>query len=82
MIENNNPNRKPIIYYILIAGAVIMLLNAFVFPSLLQRQVQPVGYSDFLNMIDAGQVTEVQLDENSNQLVFLAKDSNGMSVFF
>ena len=82
MIENNNPNRKPIIYYILIAGAVIMLLNAFVFPSLLQRQVQSVGYSDFLNMIDAGQVTEVQLDENSNQLVFLAKDSNGMEGIF
>ena len=74
MLDNNKRSCKPLIYYVLIAGAIIMLLNAFVFPALLQRQVQPVGYSDFLKMVDAGQVTEVQLDENDRQLIFLARD--------
>lgn len=78
MLDNNKRSRKPLIYYVLIAGAIIMLLNAFVFPALLQRQVQPVGYSDFLRMVDAGQVTEVQLDENDRQLIFLARDSGGI----
>ena len=78
MLDNNKRSRKPLIYYVLIAGAIIMLLNAFVFPALLQRQVQPVGYSDFLKMVDAGQVTEVQLDENDRQLIFLARDGGGI----
>ena len=78
MLDNNKRSRKPLIYYVLIAGAIIMLLNAFVFPALLQRQVQPVGYSDFLKMVDAGQVTEVQLDENDRQLIFLARDGDGI----
>ena len=78
MLDNNKRSRKPLIYYVLIAGTIIMLLNAFVFPALLQRQVQPVGYSDFLKMVDAGQVTEVQLDENDRQLIFLARDGGGI----
>ena len=78
MLDNNKRSRKPLIYYVLIASAIIMLLNAFVFPALLQRQVQPVGYSDFLRMVDAGQVTEVQLDENDRQLIFLARDGDGI----
>ena len=78
MLDDNKRSRKPLIYYVLIAGAIIMLLNAFVFPALLQRQVQPVGYSDFLRMVDAGQVTEVQLDENDRQLIFLARDGGGI----
>ena len=78
MLDNNKRSRKPLIYYVLIAGTIIMLLNAFVFPALLQRQVQPVGYSDFLRMVNAGQVTEVQLDENDRQLIFLARDGDGI----
>ena len=56
MIKDSNQNKKPLIYYMAIAVMAIMLLNAFVFPMLLQRQVQEVGYSDFLKMVDAKQV--------------------------
>jgi len=82
MIENKSPNRKPLIYYIVIVSAVIMLLNAFVFPALLQRQVQPVGYSDFLKMVDDGQVKEVQLDQDSEQLIFLAENDEGQEAVY
>ena len=47
MIKDSNQNKKPLIFYMAVAVIVIMLLNAFVFPMLLQRQVQEVGYSDF-----------------------------------
>ena len=82
MIENKTPNRKPLIYYIVIVSAVIMLLNAFVFPALLQRQVQPVSYSDFLKMVDDGQVKEVQLDQDSEQLIFLAENDEGQEAVY
>ena len=79
MVEqnDNNPTRKPLIYYFIIASLIIMLLNAFVFPSLLARQVQEVGYSEFLKMVDAGQITEVSLDQNNEQLIFIAKTEEG-----
>ena len=56
---------------------MIMLLNAFVFPMLLQRQVQEVGYSDFLKMVDSKQVSEVSMDENGEQLIFITKGKDG-----
>ena len=77
MIKDPNQNKKPLIYYMAVAVIVIMLLNAFVFPMLLQRQVQEVGYSDFLKMVDAGKVSEVSMDENGEQLVFIAKGDDG-----
>ena len=77
MLENQNPTRKPLFYYIAIALTIIFLLNAFVFPSLLARQVQEVGYSDFLQWVDAGKVSEVSLDSENDQIVFLA--ANGES---
>lgn len=77
MISDSSQNKKPLIFYMAVAVIVIMLLNAFVFPMLLQRQVQEVGYSDFLKMVDSKQVSEVSMDENGEQLIFIAKSKNG-----
>ena len=77
MIKDSNQNKKPLIFYMAVAVIVIMLLNAFVFPMLLQRQVQEVGYSDFLKMVDSKQISEVSMDENGEQLIFIAKSKDG-----
>ncbi len=77
MIQSDKPSKKPLIYYYAVATIVILLLNALLFPSLLQRQVREVGYSDFLKMVDAGKVTEVALEQENEQIVFLAKDDSG-----
>ena len=76
MLSNNKPNRKPLIYYALIAMMTLFLLNALVFPSMLARQVQEVGYSEFLKMVDAGAVKTVSLDQEAGQMVFIATDSS------
>ncbi len=77
MLDDKAPNRKPLIYYALMASLVLFLFNALVFPWLLSRQVQEVGYSDFLRMVDEGKVTEVSLDQQSGQLLFLSPDEEG-----
>ncbi len=77
MINDSSQNKKPLIFYMTVAVIAIMLLNAFVFPMLLQRQVQEVGYSDFLKMVDSKQVSKVSMDESGEQLVFIAKDKDG-----
>lgn len=40
-----SPPKKPLIFYYLAALIVLMLLNVFLFPSLLERQVVEVPYS-------------------------------------
>ena len=74
MLDDNNISKKPLIFYVTIAMVIIFLLNAFVMPLLLSKQVQEVGYSDFLQLVDTGRVTEVSLDQANNQIVFIAKD--------
>ncbi len=80
MIKSDQPSKKPLIYYALLTGLVLLLLNALVFPALLQRQVENVDYSDFLKMIDAGKVKEVALEQDSEQIVFVAEDENGREI--
>ena len=58
MDEHKTPSRKPLIFYYVISLIVLMLLNALLFPALLQPRVMEVGYSDFLTMVDDGRVTD------------------------
>ena len=72
-----SPPKKPLFFYYLVALIVLMLLNVFLFPSVLERQVVEVPYSQFLEMVDDGQVTQVALDETNREIVFLAADESG-----
>ena len=82
MINSDKPSKKPLVYYYVIAAIVLMLLNALLFPTLLQRQVKEVGYSDFLKMVDSGKVTEVALEQDSEQIVFIAKNEDGKEAIY
>lgn len=72
--QSQGPN-KSLLYYAAIAILVVMLLNALVFPSLIQRKLIETTYSDFLDMVEQGKVSEVALEDT--QIIFLAKDENG-----
>ena len=67
MKEVKSP-RKPLIYYYVIIMLAIMLINAFVMPRLMQRQIIEVPYSEFLKKLESGQISEVSRD--SYQIVF------------
>ena len=78
--EPNNDKQKPrrnIIYYYVIALLILILLNALLFPSMLQRQVTEVGYNVFLEMVDDGRVKEIAYEETESQIVFIATNENG-----
>ena len=77
-----SPPKKPLIFYYLAALIVLMLLNVFLFPSLLERQVVEVPYSQFLTMVDGGQVEQVALDETSREIVFIAKADGGREGYY
>ncbi|MBC2722948.1 ATP-dependent zinc metalloprotease FtsH [Desulfosporosinus sp.] len=63
---------KSLIYYSVVAMMILMLLNAFVFPTLLEQQVTQVDYSTFLNQVERGAVSKVEIQDT--QIIFTAKD--------
>ena len=75
-LNNENPdNRRRTAYYLLMALSVLMFLNYFALPSYLNRSVEEVTYSTFLNQVSTGDVSEVKLEEN--QITFVATDDAG-----
>ena len=73
MKEVKNP-KKPLMYYYLIALAVIMLLNAIVFPRIRDAAVKEVPYNVFMQLTEEQKIELVQIE--SNQILFTQKDDS------
>ena len=82
MLENNGGNKKPLIFYVVIVSTIILLLNAFIFPLMMTRQVQVIGYSDFLSWIEEGKVVEVSLTQEASQIIFVARNDKGQEELY
>ena len=76
------PPKKPLIFYYIIAMVVVMLLNALLFPSVLDKQVVEVSYDQFLTMVDNGQVSDVAWETEEQQIVFIATDDQGNEGYY
>ena len=66
---------KSLIIYMVVMLVVTILLNDLIDPSMTKRQIIEVGYNDFLDMVESGQVERVQKD--TEEILFLAKDERG-----
>ncbi len=76
-MKEHKPSKKPLVYYCIMVTVIMLLLNALVFPALMEAQVIEVGYSEFLQMVDDGKVKQVARDEVERLITFLAVDENG-----
>jgi len=63
--------KKPLILFYVIALVVLLALNMFLFPALINGQIEQVGYSDFLQMLEDGKIDQVQVE--SDLIVFTDK---------
>ena len=72
MQEVKQPNKKPFIFYYMIALIVIILINSLLVPQIAQRAVKEVDYNTFMQMTYDKQIDEVQIQDN--QIVFTAKN--------
>ena len=57
--------KKPLIFYYLIVMVVLVLLNTFLFPRIMQQEITQVSYSTFLSMLEEHQVAAVQVEEDA-----------------
>ncbi|WP_407637994.1 ATP-dependent zinc metalloprotease FtsH [Bacillus andreraoultii] len=73
------PPKKSNIYFYGSILLVIILLNAFVFPKITGRFVEEVDYSTFLTMVEKGQVSEVEIE--NNYINFVPSDQNDRKTY-
>ena len=61
--------KKPLIFYCILALLVLLIFNTLLYPAMLNRAVQQVDYSTFLQMVRDGKVKQVEVDED--QITFI-----------
>lgn len=66
--------KKPILFYYIVALAVIFMFNAIARPYYDSKSVKQVDYGTFMNMTEDAKIADVQIEEN--QILFKDKDGN------
>ena len=73
MNEVKSP-KKPLLYYYLIVLLVVMLFNLLAMPWLAEHQIKDVDYNTFVSMTEQGQIGQVEIQQQSNRILFTGKD--------
>ena len=72
MQEIKQPSKKPLVYYYLLALAILLLLNATLFPAMNKNRIENVTYDVFMSMTDKKQIDQVEIRDD--QILFTDKD--------
>ncbi len=73
MNEVKSP-KKPLLYYYMIAILVVLLFNLLAMPWLSEHQIKDVDYNTFVSMTEQGQIGQVEIQQQSNRILFTDKD--------
>ena len=73
MNEVKSP-KKPLLYYYMIAILVVLLFNLLAMPWLAEHQIKDVDYNTFVSMTEQGQIGQVEIQQQSNRILFTGKD--------
>ena len=68
--------KKPLISYYLIVLTCLFLFNALAMPWLAERRIKEVDYGTFIDMTEEGDVEQVEIQEQSNTILFTDKEEN------
>ena len=75
---DDKKKRQSMIVYLIIAIALAIGLRAYLYPSITQSQVQEVSYSQFIDMVDDGDVKTVRLNTGDSKIRFTT-DKEGVT---
>ena len=78
MGEKKNPKR-PLIYYYMVAILMIFVFNSVITPMFFSPKVQEISYGNFLQKVDEGQVSKVEI--TSNKIAVVAKDDTDKTIY-
>ncbi len=73
MNEVKSP-KKPLLYYYFVAMLLVMLFNFIAMPWISEHQIKDVDYNTFVTMTEQGEVGRVEIQEQSNRILFTSSD--------
>ncbi len=73
MNEVKSP-KKPLLYYYFVAMLLVMLFNFIAMPWIAEHQIKDVDYNTFVTMTEQGEVGRVEIQEQSNRILFTSSD--------
>ena len=79
--EDKKPQlpKKPVMFYYVIVLLVLVAVNLFLVPALSERSIQEASYDEFLEDLEKGKISEVNLDEDT--IYYLEKDGSREQVY-
>ena len=75
MNEVKSP-KKPLMYYYTIALILLLVFNFVAMPWISEHQIKEVDYNTFINMVDNGEVSAVEIQEQNNRILFQGNDGS------
>ena len=75
MNEVKSP-KKPMMYYYTIALILLLVFNFVAMPWISEHQIKEVDYNTFINMVDNGEVSAVEIQEQNNRILFQGNDNS------
>lgn len=76
-MEVKKPN-KSLLFYAFVVMIILILLNALVIPKISERSVTETTYDEFLALLDAKYVKQVEID-NSSEVIYYEASKDGMT---
>ena len=75
MNEVKSP-KKPMMYYYTIALILLLVFNFVAMPWISEHQIKEVDYNTFIEMVDKGQVSAVEIQQQNNRILFQGNDNS------
>ncbi|MDO5118588.1 MAG: ATP-dependent zinc metalloprotease FtsH [Coriobacteriales bacterium] len=80
-MNDKKKQRQSMFLYILIAVLAMSLLRTFVYPSVMNGTVKETSYSEFLQMVDSGEVEKVDLDSDTRQITYTTGEGESEQLY-
>ena len=74
MNEVKSP-KKPLMYYYTIVLILLLVFNFVAMPWISEHQIKEVDYNTFINMVDNGEVSTVEIQQQNNRILFQGNDN-------
>ena len=76
MNEVKSP-KKRLVYYYTIVLILLLVFNFVAMPWISEHQIKEVDYNTFINMVDKGEVSAVEIQEQNNRILFKGDEKSG-----
>ena len=63
MMNDNNDKKRPLTYYYMLMLVLVLVFNSVIMPMFFNPKMKEVSYNNFLQMVDEGKVSKVEITD-------------------